>query len=336
MSKQASPTLIGAFVVGALALLTAAILLFGGTEIFAQKTRFVAYFPESVKGLRTSANVLFRGVRIGFVEEIQLVGDVNTLESQVQVTMRIFPDQFQLTRNGIPITASTREYYSARELIDAGMYAQLGVESYVTGQLLVEVDIQPGVKGELSGHGSPFPEIPTVPNDIQQIVNDVRSFLAELQTKIDVDRLARDVQSAVSGVSELANSVDLREALAGINRIINAEDTQGLPGRLQQTLASADSTLSDTREFVNHARGRVDMLSADLEPVISRLNTTLESAEAALRNAALQLEGDTELSYKLNGTLTEIETTVRTLRIFFDYLERNPEALLRGKEGGKE
>ena len=208
-------------------------------RFFARETRFVASFSESVKGLRTGANVLFRGVRIGFVENIQLLGDVNTLESRVQVTMRIFPDQFQLTRSGSVLQAATQEYYTAQELIDAGMHAQLGVESFVTGQLLVEVDITPGVQGQLSGANSPYPEIPTVPNDIQQLVDNVRSFLAELQANVDVDKLAADVQGAISGINELANSADLRSALAGLNQIVNAASTQSLPAQLGDTLQAS-------------------------------------------------------------------------------------------------
>lgn len=331
MSKQASPTLIGAFVVGAIALLASAVLLFGGTEIFARETRFVANFSESVKGLRTGANVLFRGVRIGFVENIQLLGDVNTLESQVQVTMRIFPDQFKLTRSGTLLQAATQEYYTAQELIDAGMHAQLGVESYVTGQLLIEVDITPGGQGQLSGVSSPHPEIPTIPNDIQQLVDNVRSFIAELQAKVDVDKLAADVQGAIHGINELANSEDLRNTLAGLNQFVNAEATQSLPLRLGDTIDTVNHAIEDTRRLVNNADEKIDTVADELRPIVTGLNETLSAAEQTLKHASTQLQGDTELSYQVNGTLNEVERAVRSLRIFLDYIERNPDALLRGK-----
>jgi paraquat-inducible protein B len=44
-----------------------------------------------------------------------------------------------------------------------------------------------------------------------------------------------------------------------------------------------------------------------------------------------QLDGDSEQMYQLQSTLTEIESTARSARMLFDYLERHPEALLRGK-----
>ena len=42
MSKKSNPTLIGAFVIGALALLTLAALLFGGSELLIDKTPVVS------------------------------------------------------------------------------------------------------------------------------------------------------------------------------------------------------------------------------------------------------------------------------------------------------
>lgn len=331
MSKQANPTLIGAFVTGAVALLAVAVLLFGGSEYFKPKARYVAYFPESVKGLRVGADVLFRGVRIGFVEQIQLQGDASTLETWVQVVMQVFPDQFQLTDGGIPVDGRSDEFYSGEDLIAAGMRAQLGVESYVTGLLLVEVDFQPELEGNRRGGRTPYPEIPTIRNNIEQLVENVRTFLTDLQAQIDPEELARNLQGAIRGIHELVNSPDLRESLAGVNRLVNAAETQQLSVRITDTLTDARETLADTRQFVNNADRQLAALVADLGPVVTRLDTTLAAAESALAGAAAQVSGDTELMLRLNATLEEIQGASRALRLFLDYVERNPDALLRGK-----
>ena len=60
MSRQANPTAIGAFVVGAVVLAVAAFALFGGAQMFAQKNRYVALFDEPTNGLRVGANVLHK------------------------------------------------------------------------------------------------------------------------------------------------------------------------------------------------------------------------------------------------------------------------------------
>ena len=72
MNKKISPTLIGVFVVGAVALIVIAILVFGSGRLFRQSRDFVLYFDNSVNGLRVGAPVKFKGVEIGQVKRIKL------------------------------------------------------------------------------------------------------------------------------------------------------------------------------------------------------------------------------------------------------------------------
>ena len=55
--KRASPTVIGAFVVGAVVLAVGGLMLFGSGPLFRKAHTFVAYFDQSVAGLRTGAPV---------------------------------------------------------------------------------------------------------------------------------------------------------------------------------------------------------------------------------------------------------------------------------------
>jgi len=71
MSKKTNKTLIGGFVVGALALAVVAVLIFGGGKFFSEKVKYVLYFESSVKGLNVGAPVIFKGIRIGSVTEIR-------------------------------------------------------------------------------------------------------------------------------------------------------------------------------------------------------------------------------------------------------------------------
>ena len=70
--NRANPKVIGAFVVGAVALVVVGVLLLGGAEWLAEKRTFVAYFEGSVKGLNVGAPVEFQGVKVGAVTDIQL------------------------------------------------------------------------------------------------------------------------------------------------------------------------------------------------------------------------------------------------------------------------
>ena len=60
MNKRISPTLIGAFVVGALALVVIAVIAFGSGQLFRQTKDFALYFPGEVNGLHVAAPVKCR------------------------------------------------------------------------------------------------------------------------------------------------------------------------------------------------------------------------------------------------------------------------------------
>ena len=72
MSKQANKTVIGAFVIGAVALIVVAIVIFGSGKFFRERRTHVSFFDGSVRGLRIGAPVAFRGVTIGTVTNIKV------------------------------------------------------------------------------------------------------------------------------------------------------------------------------------------------------------------------------------------------------------------------
>jgi len=69
------PAAVGGFLLGGMAIVVAAILFFGGGEMFAVKTKAVVFFEGSVGGLVQGAPVTFRGVRVGSVESIGIEFD---------------------------------------------------------------------------------------------------------------------------------------------------------------------------------------------------------------------------------------------------------------------
>ena len=138
MSKQANKTAIGAFVVVAVALGVAAIIVFGSGKFFVKKDVYVAYFPGSVKGLRVGAPVVFRGVKIGEVTQIRLYADRRENIVQIPVILEVDPGNF---KNMGPPEENRREYLE--KVIKSGLRAQLQMQSLVTGQLMINVDFYP-------------------------------------------------------------------------------------------------------------------------------------------------------------------------------------------------
>ena len=88
MNKKTSPTLIGAFIVGAVVLLVIAVIAFGSGRLFKQSKEFVLYFDNSVNGLRVGAPVKFKGVEIGSVKDIRLQLGKDTQINKIPVIIK--------------------------------------------------------------------------------------------------------------------------------------------------------------------------------------------------------------------------------------------------------
>ncbi len=329
MSKTSNSVVIGAFVVGAVALLAAGIALFGGAQYFTTKSEVVAYFEGSVKGLRVGSNVLFRGVRIGYVSDIQLLGDVATVSPTVRTTLELLPDTFVLYDDSERLTDAAGVMLTTEQLVEAGLRARLGMESFVTGQLVVELDFLPDSEALMRARkDEPLREIPTIPTDVQQILAELQKFVQG----IDFEQLAQNLQGGLAGLDELANSRDARGALSGLNRFASSQDFQQLPAELRSSVAEARSAIAKIGELSANVDAEVGPLAAELKSALQKLDGALDSAQSTLDTLDRQIGGDTGLEYEVSTTLREVRDTARSLRVLTDYLQNNPEALIRGKK----
>ena len=99
MAKKASPTAIGAFVVGATVLAITVISIFGSGRLFRDIEQYVLYFDGSVQGLNVGAPVMFRGVRIGSVTDIVATFDPEDRDELIRigVYIEVLPDRIRET-----------------------------------------------------------------------------------------------------------------------------------------------------------------------------------------------------------------------------------------------
>jgi paraquat-inducible protein B len=72
---------------------------------------------------------------------------------------------------------------------------------------------------------------------------------------------------------------------------------------------------------------------ANLDLTLTSARGTLVSARGTLTNAGNLTESNSPQLQQLGSTLQEVSRAARALRVLADYLERHPEALLRGKKG---
>jgi len=352
MAKQASKTLIGGFVVGAVALIVAGVLVFGSGQFFQERTKYVLYFRGSLKGLSVGAPVLFQGVQVGSVTDISLETDAEELTHQIPVTIEINPKKFKIVRG----KRRSDPYENLPTLIQRGLRAQLQQQSFVTGQLMIELDLYPDTPVRLVGIDTDYPEIPTIPTPLEMLSKTLRD--------LPLEELVNRVMSTVKGIEKLVNSPDLMGSISSLNlalegarKLIENIDSQIEPlaasldktvkdyGRLAQDVDEEvepigdemEKTLAAYRKLAENVDHQVDPLIANLHAILKAARLALEQGEKTLATAEYTLSEDSTTIYELNNSLKEISAMARSIRQLADYLERHPESLLSGKgtEGGK-
>lgn len=331
MSNKASPTVIGGFVVGAVVLIAVAFAVFGGTQIFAEKRSYIAVFAEPTNGLRVGANVMLNGVRIGYVSDIDLIIDEVNFETDTQVVLELLNEAIK-TKSGGRLDADFAQSIDHDILIsEAGLRASLEMESFVTGQLNVSLKLRPDTEAVMRAVDPPYPEIPTIASNVQEMLNNLQAWFSDFQEDVDIGGISDKLNNVLEALDDLARSEDINGTLAGINRLLNDDEMHEISGNVNTMLKEMREASAAASNLFNNTNEDVDMLVADLQPSLKRLAGALDEAEQTLNAAKLQLKGDSEQAYRLGAALDEFGRASRAVREFFDYMERNPEAVLRGK-----
>ncbi len=92
MSESRKPFLIGAFLLSGVALLVAGLLLLSRDSLLSRPVEYVVYFTGALDGLDVGADVTYRGVKVGNVQQINLSYDRTLNDVVMPVTIRINSD----------------------------------------------------------------------------------------------------------------------------------------------------------------------------------------------------------------------------------------------------
>lgn len=350
MNNRINPTLIGAFIVGALLLVVVGVLLFGSGRLFRDTQACVMYFEGDVQGLSVGAAVKFRGVKIGEVTSIATRIDRKTLEVRIPVYVDLVDPSRQLYGRGVDGEPDD----PMKALVDRGLRGQLQAESLVTGQLFVQLDFYPDAPAPttpLIDPASGRHEIPTVPTILQKAQTTLRQVLEKLE-KLPLEQMLTSLQGTLAGADRLLNSPELQRAPGELAATLQEVRhlVQETERRLVPILATADRTVTDfdatARElkplvananeaftsFNAFARGDGQRLVADF----SQAAREAASALAQTRETMASLEGLTRptsaTGHQLRRALTELTAAARAVRALADALEAQPNAVIFGKQ----
>ena len=318
MNQRVSPTLIGAFVLGALLLAAMAVVLIGSGRYFRRTTPFVLYFPGSVNGLRVGAAVKFRGVEIGSVEDIRLPLQRDQSD-RIAVVIGVDPEKVTSLGGSETILNSAAAYQKA---IDDGLRGQVQSESFVTGLLFVALEYFPGSTAHFVQQPGTrefrYREIPTEPSSTEKARVAVTQVLAQL-AETDLKGLVDSARVAISELHQLVSSPDLKVAVRSVDDVV---------GQLGQAAGSVS-------HLAIGLDSNVSSLTADLRQTNSKAGAMIDQAGKVLQHTDSAFNSSPVL-YEFTRTLQEVSAAARSVRLLTGYLERNPNAVLFGRPSARE
>lgn len=330
MSKAANPRRIGLFVIGALALAVAAVILFGSGRLFQETTRYVAFFSGSLAGLSPGAPVTFRGITVGGVTEVRVQLVAEDLSSRIPVYLEILPDRFEV----IGARLGSKED-RAKALIDAGLRAQLVSQSLVTGQTAIELDFRPDTPVRLTGADPDTIEIPTIPSRVEQFLSDIE--------QLRLDRLVATASNILARLDEILSAPELAALAPALLQLTEdggrlvatldesvgtvVSDFGGVADSLDQVLQQSQETIAEVNTSVPPALEDLRRLARTLDAEVPKTLALVNEMVAAAGQTA---EPNSALVRDLRDATEQFSRAARSVRELADMLKRNPSALIRG------
>jgi paraquat-inducible protein B len=257
---------------------------------------YVLVFRESVRGLGVGAPVDFRGLLVGEVRSIEAEYDRAKKELGMVVQIDFYPERLFRNRQRAPVPDGTP---SLTRMVERGLRAQMRSANLLTGQQYIALDFVRGAqKVSMDATRSP-PEIPTVPGSAQELQTTIASIAKKLE-RVQFEEISGDVRKTLQTATS---------TLQTARSVLNRADREIVP-EVAGTMVEARQAMVEAREALVQAR-----------KALSSVERTLKDAEP--------------LPTEASDALREIGRAAQSFRVLADYLERHPEAVIRGKKEDK-
>jgi paraquat-inducible protein B len=350
MSKAPNKTMIGLFVIGAIALLVLAIGILGSGRFFQERYTYVLVFEGTVSGLNVGAPVNFRGVRVAEVSDVQIHFDIEEQDMIVLVFVQFLKGTLGRNTYDELVQRGATHVEVMDGLVERGLRARLELQSLVTGQLGIGLDFFPDRPAVYTNIAPEIPEIPTIPTTLQalaqtlqeiplhEIVENINRSLESIAAVVHAPEFTQaivNINAAVQDAQHLIRNVDAQIQPLSTELTATLRDSRTLIGHANEQIVALGTSLNqavgDGRSLIHQASENISTLSREFQEAMATVSRAIESMEGLVAELRVSARADSALMFQVRETLREIEKMAMTLRSFADQLDRHPESLLRGK-----
>lgn len=276
MSKNSNPNYfrLGVFVLAAIGVLIAVILIFGSGKFFKKSFYLETYIKQSVTGLDSGAAVRFRGVKIGQVTTIGLSGDTyeknlpfENRRQYVVVRMKIFGDEVTEDQLNHFIKDNLRARVKSMGITGVN-YIELDFVSSATDYPALPYNWQPE-----------YPVLPSMPNQTDEIISGIQKFI-DSANQMNIDSTQKRVDEVLASLNTMMigdgkgnegfiRSVkELNVLLSRVARVTDKDELNilmrelvGAMTSLRQTITSSQGDTVSTLENLKQTSENLNELS---------------------------------------------------------------------------
>lgn len=308
MSEKASALRIGIFVTVGVAIVLAALFLFGIRSAFQPTYKFETYTTGEVEGLSVGSIVTLRGVEVGKVVQIGFSWNLyDTVQPacvvvRCEVRQKITPEQWR---------GEWKE--AVQKVVDQGLRAVVQTNGITGSSIIALQTLDPKLYPPLKVPWTPkYLYVPSAPSQLGRLLASVDKTLSNLE-KLDVGAISR----SLTRVLDTADGT-----LKNFNRL----DVARLGNSVDHAIADADAAIREIQGLAQDARQ--DLKDMRLQAVGTDAQHLLENLDAKLSALIDKLSGVDVRA--LNDTLAGTRDAARSLNQALDELKRYPSGFLFG------
>lgn len=226
---------------------------------YSRQVKLVTYLTGNVSGLTPGSPVQALGIQIGVVKDVTLQVDPIKGTMRVRVAMSIQPERFNPINTELPVTDLPAVL---QRLVDQGMRAELGTESFVTGQKLIAFTSVPGAPPAKVVREGDAMVIPSAGGGLDQTLAKVNDLITNLN-KMPFQQIGDNLNKLLITANGTLGGPEMKQTFVQLNQTLQSANTTltmlnqgfgtdsdfqlGLQQLLQQTTETEQSvkTLSD-------------------------------------------------------------------------------------------
>jgi paraquat-inducible protein B len=262
--------------------------------------------------------VQMKGVPVGRVRDVRLRYVPQTATLETPVTIEIDPRKMELPVSDASTLGDLRAQLNDAigKLVQKGMRATLSTSLVLPGAGGVALEMV-GARGTARlavEHDPPIIPAAAGGSGLEGALGAVNDIAARIKN-LPIEEIAGHLRNTAARIDTLVHDKSLDESIQRLNR----------------SLADVEQITKTARENVGPITSNIRKATDNIEPIVKSLRNAAASAETAAGRASQLVGSGPRQNYDLGSLIEELTKTALAVRTLANYLEENPDALLKGR-----